>query len=98
MQNKPSVERSLPHGEWRQLIASCFLTSVIFLGPLALFCILSGRYDLWSWACSDPSGQVQDRADMLAPDFTLRDLEGRRFHLAEEVLKSPVVLEIGSFS
>ncbi len=37
-------------------------------------------------------------ADHPAPDFTLRDLDGESFHLAEEWVKGPVVLEIGSWT
>jgi hypothetical protein len=34
----------------------------------------------------------------MLPDFTLRDLEGKSFHLAEEAAKRPIVVEVGSFT
>lgn len=94
----PRVLRWSPNDEWKQLMASWLVTSVIFFGPVALFFILSGRHDLWAWAFSGSTQSAERRSGEMAPDFTLRDLEGTPFHLAEEVLKSPVVLEIGSFS
>jgi hypothetical protein len=33
-----------------------------------------------------------------APDFTLRDVEGKTFRLSQEVGRVPVVLEFGSFT
>jgi hypothetical protein len=33
-----------------------------------------------------------------APDFTLRDVEGKTFRLSQEVGRMPVVLEFGSFT
>jgi hypothetical protein len=34
----------------------------------------------------------------LAPDFTLMDIEGRPYHLAENLGQRPTVIEFGSFS
>lgn len=94
MRNKPS----LPRGSWKRLLASWLLTSAVFLGAIAFFLTLGQRYYVWSWLVYGPPRPPELKAGDLAPDFTLRDLKGTPFHLAEEVLESPVVVEIGSFS
>lgn len=102
MQNAPSLPRSVDlsrsRGTWKHFLASWLLTSAILFCTGTLILALNGRFYLWSWAAYDPLPLKEFGPDDLAPDFTLRDLRGRPFHLAEELQKSPVVLEIGSFT
>ena len=41
---------------------------------------------------------AQPKAGEMAPDFTLKTLDGEEFQLSEEVAKQPVVIEFGSYT
>lgn len=102
MQTEPSLphsaNRSGRRGARQHLVVSWLLASAIILCAGTLILAADGRLYLWWWTNHQPSLPKDFGPDGLAPDFTLLDLEGRPFHLSEEVHKSPVVLEVGSFS
>jgi hypothetical protein len=50
---------------------------------------------------ADPSASakpIKVTAGEAAPDFTLRDVDGAEFHLADLTGKRPVVIEFGSYT
>ena len=50
---------------------------------------------------ADPSAEakpIKVTAGEAAPDFTLRDVDGAEFHLADLAGKRPVVIEFGSYT
>jgi hypothetical protein len=66
---------------------------------IGLFVAGTWGFFVWRWAVwtPEPWTELLEVGDA-APDFTLRDLDGKPFHLAEEAAKLPIVLEIGSFT
>ena len=82
----------------RRFIVNWLLSLAICLCALMLILAGMGRSYCWWWQRYALPLVPEFGPDNLAPDFTLRDLDGQPFHLAEEVVKSPVVLEIGSYS
>lgn len=76
---------------WVLTMSACLCALTLFLAGLK-------RYYVWSWVAYTIPPVQEFGPDNLAPDFTLRDLDGQPFHLAEEVVRSPLVLQIGSFS
>jgi hypothetical protein len=82
-----------------QLIRRIVLTLALSLGALVL---LGGAAVVWvvverQWPALPPGfdRQVPAVGD-LAPDFTLRDIDGHEFRLADHLGRVPIVLEFGS--
>ncbi len=46
----------------------------------------------------DEFPNVQPKAGDMAPDFTLKTVDGEDFHLSEAVAQQPVVIEFGSYT
>ena len=82
----------------RRFLVTWLLTMAACLCALMLILAVIGQSYCWWWQGYTPPPVRDFGPDNLAPDFTLRDLDGQPFHLAEEAAKSPLVLEIGSFT
>jgi hypothetical protein len=59
---------------------------------------LTARVYRRHWDTFTPPLVEEFGPDNQAPDFTLRDLDGESFHLALAAARTPIVLEIGSFT
>ena len=84
----------------RRFILAWLLTSALILGGINGALALTGAIYQWRWDAWTPPRHDPLQLDVGddAPDFTLRDLEGKSFHLAEEAAKRPIVVEVGSFT
>ena len=82
----------------KRAVVVWLLLSMLGLGGVALLLSLTWIASDWQWSNNNPPFYFHLGPGDLAPDFTLRDLDGKSFHLAEEAAKSPIVLEIGSFT
>jgi hypothetical protein len=77
---------------WTLSSAACLIVMVLTLGVV-------WQAEAWQWSTWTPPPIVVELGPgELAPDFTLLDLEGKSFHLAEEAAKLPIVIELGSFT
>jgi hypothetical protein len=74
------------------------ILSAIFIFGLTFLVALSATVYRTHWAAFTPPREDEFGPENRAPDFTLQSLDGTSFHLAEAVDRTPVVLEIGSFT
>jgi hypothetical protein len=82
----------------RMILGSLLVASACFLG---LTLLAAGIVALTprNWEVSPPDfAKEKPAVGEAAPDFILRDPDGRDFHLAAEAAKQPVVIEFGSFT
>jgi cytochrome oxidase Cu insertion factor (SCO1/SenC/PrrC family) len=84
----------------RRFVLAWLLASALILGGISGALALTEAMYQWQWDAWTPSRDDPLELDVgdPAPDFTLRDLEGKPFHLTEETAKRPIVVEVGSFT
>ncbi len=76
-----------PNGPLR--VAPAVALLALLLGPPALLA-QSARFEQF--------GETKPMAGEVAPDFTLKTLDGERFTLSEVYAAQPVVIEFGSYT
>jgi hypothetical protein len=93
MDNKqPGIVKYLPI-----LVRGLFLS---LGGLLAVYLLVVSMVRLQATAAREPSGSSPKWPTVgdPAPDFVLKDTEGRAFHLQSQAGKAPLVLQLGSFT